>query len=132
MSKKKLQVGNYLISSEGNQVERIKIEAVSGNWNVKFADFNPQFRLIRGLANDESRHKDLELIITLMYLSCNCVPDEPFMVEFEKSFRGLSERFAARMSKEPTEEENKADIEAAKDIYELQKEDNMNIKEIDE
>ena len=129
MSKKKLQVGNYLVSVEGNETERIKIESVSGNWNVKFADFNPQFRLIRGLANDESRHKDLELIITLMYLSCNCVPDETFMVEFEKSFRGLSERFAARMSKEPTEEEDKADIEAAKDIYELQKND---IKEVDE
>ena len=53
MSKKKLQVGNYLISSEGNQVERIKIETVSGNWNVKFADFNHQFGIIRELAYDE-------------------------------------------------------------------------------
>ena len=67
MSKKKLQVGNYLISSEGNQVERIKIETVSGNWNVKFADFNSQFGRIRELASDEKRHKYLEMMITLMY-----------------------------------------------------------------
>ena len=121
MSKKKLQVGNYLISSEGNQVERIKIESVSGNWNVKFADFNHQFGIIRELANDEKRHKYLEMMITLMYLSCNCLPDKEFFEEFAQSYENLTKRFAEMNSKEPTKEEDDADIQAAKEAYQNQK-----------
>ena len=123
MSKKKLQVGNYLISSEGSQVERIKIESVSGNWNVKFADFNHQFGIIRELANDEKRHKYLEMMITLMYLSCNCLPDKDFFEEFAQSYENLTKRFAEMNSKDPTKEEDDADIQAAKEAYQNQKED---------
>ena len=122
MSKKKLQVGNYLISSEGNQVERIKIETVSGNWNVKFADFNSQFGRIRELANDEKLHKYLEMMITLMYLSCNCLPDKELFEEFDESYENLKKRFAEMNSKEPTKEEDNADIQAAKEAYQNQKE----------
>ena len=126
MSKKeKLQIGNYLISREGNEIERIKIESVSGNWSMKVPSFNGQFKLFEYLSNNEAYHKTFETYITIMYLTCNLVPDIQFMNDFGNIYESLSKR-ASSEKKEVTEEEDKADIDAAKEMYNIQKEAESN------
>lgn len=131
MSKKeKLQIGNYLISREGNEIERIKIESVSGNWSVKIPSFNGQFKLFEHLSNNEEYHKNFESYIGIMYLTCNLVPDIQFIQDFADIYNSLIKR-AASKKEEVSEEDDKADIDASKEMYNIQKEvesDNLNAK----
>ena len=121
MSKKeKLKIGNFLVSKEGNEIERIKIESVSGNWSIKIPNFNMQFKLFEHLSKNEELHAYFGAYINIMFMACNCMPDLKFMEDFYSIYTSLADRQTS--TKEPTEEEDKADIEAAKEIYKLQKE----------
>ncbi len=124
MSKKreKIRIGNYLISKYGKEIERIKVETISGDWNISFPNFSPQFKLIRELSKDEDRHKELGIIIMTMYMSCTLVPDVEYVNNFIKSYNELCERFSEKVGKEVTKENEKDDISAARVIYDIQKE----------
>ena len=119
MSKEKIKVGNFLISKEGNEIERIKIESVSGNWNMKIPSFNPHFNVIRELANNKDTHKYLEALIQVCYITCNTVLDVQFMQDFYDSYNKLIERQKSFAEQNDNDEE---ELQLAKEIYESQKE----------
>lgn len=119
MNKNKTKIGNFLISKEGSEIERIKIESVSNNWNMKVPSFNGQFKLFGHLLGNKENHAYLEAYINIMYMTANMMPD----LEFLQEYMGIYNKLVARASgnSEPTEEQDKADIEAAKESYEMQK-----------
>lgn len=121
MSKKKIQIGNYLVSKEGNEVERIKIESVSNNWNMKVPSFNSQFKLFEYLANDESKHKYFESYINIMYITANMMPDMEFIQDYANAYDALVKRQSESVKQ--SEEQDKEEIENAKNIYNMQKEE---------
>ena len=49
--------------------------------------------------------------------------DKEFFEEFAESYENLTKRFAEVNSKEPTKDEDDADIQAAKEAYQNQKEE---------
>lgn len=119
MNKNKTKIGNFLVSREGTDIERIKIESVSNNWNMKVPSFNGQFKLFEHLLGNKDNHAYFEAYINLMYMTANMTPDLEFLEEYMKIYNELVAR--ANKNEEPTEEQDKADIEAAKDSYEMQK-----------
>lgn len=119
MSKEKIKVGNFLISKEGNEIERIKIESVGGNWNMKIPSFNPHFNVIRELANNKDTRKYLEALIQVCYITCNTVLDVQFMQDFYDFYNKLIERQKSFTEQNDNDEE---ELQLAKEIYESQKE----------
>ena len=120
MNKVKTKIGNFLVSKEGTDIERIKIESVSNNWNMKVSSFNSQFKFFEYLLKEESTKPYFEAYINLMYMTANMMPDLKFLEEYMKIYNELVAR--SNKNEEPTEEQDKADIEAAKESYEMQKE----------
>lgn len=119
MNKNKTKIGNFLVSIEGTDIERIKIESISNNWNMKVPSFNSQFKFFEHLLKEESAHAYFEAYINLMYMTANIMPDLEFLQDYMEIYNKLVAR--ASENSEPTEEQDKADIEAAKESYEMQK-----------
>lgn len=119
MNKVKTKIGNFLVSREGTDIERIKIESVSNNWNMKVPSFNSQFKFFEHLLKEESTHAYFEAYINLMYMTANMMPDLEFLQDYMEIYNKLVAR--ASDNSEPIEEQDKADIEAAKESYEMQK-----------
>lgn len=118
MNKNKTKIGNFLISKEGSEIERIKIESVSNNWNMKVPSFNGQFKLFEHLLANKENYAYFEAYINIMYMTANMMPDLEFLQEYMEIYNKLVAR--ASENSEPTEEQDKADIEAAKESYEMQ------------
>ena len=119
MNKNKTKIGNFLISKEGSEIERIKIESVSNNWNMKVPSFNSQFKFFEHLLKEESTHAYFEAYINIMYMTANMMPDLEFLQDYMKIYNELVARAADNA--EPTDEQDKENLDAAKESYEMQK-----------
>ena len=118
MNKNKTKIGNFLVSREGTDIERIKIESVSNNWNMKVPSFNGQFKLFEHLLGNKDNHAYFDAYINIMYMTANMMPDLEFLQDYMKIYNELVARAADNA--EPTDEQDKENLDAAKESYEMQ------------
>ena len=129
MSKKKedkwLQVGNFLLGVEMNRNGAwFVVKTVGGEWSIRYGDGSMMFSVLANLGGDESCHRYLESLLTLMYAATSYPHDMVSIVErqtlpFINGFCKLLDEqtaFEVSVSKKATEQE---DAEALKEVVEM-------------
>lgn len=116
MSKKKeIRLGNFKITREKMVFEYIKVEAISGIWNMKFRSDNPYYPILDEMLKSEDAHRHLHNSIAMNFLIANGLKDMRFIEDVITAYN----EFVERTKEKPlSETEDQAIINEEKEKHE--------------
>lgn len=118
-SSKDIQIGNFIISKYGTELQYIKVKTTSGNWSETYRSDTDQFKLLDEALNDKEEHveKYLHTLFTIHYIVCYGFKDYQFMQDVIEANQRFSER-SNKDAKVITPEEDQQIINEEKEKYE--------------
>lgn len=112
------QIGNFIVSRYGNELEYIKISTSAGHWSETFRSDNEFYRLLDDLlkATDQKSEQYLHSLFISHMIGCNGVKDWQFIEDVYKAYNSMTERL--NPAKEISEVDVQEMIKKEKEKYE--------------
>lgn len=118
-SSKDIQIGNFIVSKYGTELQYIKVKTTSGNWSETYRSDSDYYKLLDEALNDkgEQMNKYLHALFATHYIVCYGMKDYQFMQDVIDANKRMVDRLNPNTN-EVTPEEDQQIINEEKEKYE--------------